>query len=119
MLKGRSLLEKGACLNVGDGKVIRVWQDPWLPREKNFFINLIKPVGSSINVVNDLILSQVKMWNIPLVRRLFNEEEADIVSRIPIAIHSRRDKWVWHPSPNEIFSVKSAYRLAQNVETSN
>ncbi|XP_058223297.1 uncharacterized protein LOC131333014 [Rhododendron vialii] len=46
-----------------------------------------------------------------LIKESFNEEEATVILSLPISTTQRRDRKVWHYSPNGVFTVKSAYCL--------
>ncbi|XP_042979840.1 uncharacterized protein LOC122310016 [Carya illinoinensis] len=47
-----------------------------------------------------------------ILRKVFMEEEVDLVSRIPISVSNAQDKLIWRCTKDGRFSVRSAYYLA-------
>ena len=67
---------------------------------------------SRIRWVNQLMLSDNKEWNVPLIRQIFYPFDADEICKLNIPSSEVGDCIAWHYEKNDIFSVKSAYRLA-------
>ncbi|KAL5803467.1 hypothetical protein ACOSQ3_031926 [Xanthoceras sorbifolium] len=53
-----------------------------------------------------------------LVQRCFDPEEANMILGIPLSLNPRLDSYCWNFDRNGFFSVKSAYRLALNLQGS-
>lgn len=60
----------------------------------------------------NLIVHNKAEWNIGLVRSVFLPHEAEAILCIPISPINQAEAQVWAKTPNGIFSVKSAYKVA-------
>ncbi|XP_058198477.1 uncharacterized protein LOC131313998 [Rhododendron vialii] len=107
----RELLNKGWRWQVCSGKDIRIWEDHWLPKPPAFKVSPSSVISSTITYVSDLIDNSTKTWKMQLIKESFNEEETTVILSLPISTTQRRDRKVWHYSPNGVFTVKSAYCL--------
>ncbi|KAK7833475.1 hypothetical protein CFP56_025618 [Quercus suber] len=54
-------------------------------------------------------------WKAERVQGCFIEEDADAILSIPLSLHRPKDRLIWVESPSGKFMVKSAYRLAYEV----
>ena len=68
-------------------------------------------MGFGENVAN-LITHDKAEWNGDLVRSIFLPFEVETILSIPISSMNSTDSQVWAKTPNGIFSVKSAYKVA-------
>ncbi|KAM3255382.1 hypothetical protein ACQJBY_048596 [Aegilops geniculata] len=110
ILKGIQLLKKGIIWRVGNGKTIKIWTDPWIPRGTTR--RPITPKGSQlVEKVADLINPITNQWDIQLVNQTFWAEDASLILRIPIQ-EDTCDFIAWHYDKRGAFSVKSAYKVA-------
>jgi hypothetical protein len=116
--KKKPLLEKGACFQVGDGKSINVWKDPWIPWLTGFKPKL-KNQSISLNplMVSSLINFNTKSWKTDQLIELFDEESILAIQKITIPIRSRPEKLIWVNDPKGAFTVKSAYKTNQASTT--
>jgi hypothetical protein len=114
----KKLLQKGLIWRVGDGNSIQIWHDPWLPVPSTFKVQSPVSVLSSDVYVRDLIDRDTRWWNISLVHDIFLQDEADLICGIPICPGRQGDRLEWVGTKNGIFSVKSAYHLAQGLSES-
>ncbi|CAK9165955.1 unnamed protein product [Ilex paraguariensis] len=73
----------------------------------NFRISSIKPADYEINLVEDVILRDMKVWNVNAMKQVIRSEEWEAISHIPIAKQMGTDKLVWDPSPKGVYNVKS------------
>lgn len=72
---GLELLKKGIIWRVGNGRSIRIWRDPWLPR--NFFRRPITRKGTCrLKWVSDLIGSDGE-WDAGRINQYFLPIDAD------------------------------------------
>ena len=114
----KSLIMKGACFIVGDGAVIDIWKDPWVPWLPNFFP---QPKYETINerlVVSCLINQSTRTWNVYKLKELFDEVSVKTITKIQIPYSPRPYRLVWILDPKGRFSVKSAFNCNQsNLET--
>lgn len=70
VLKGLELMKKGMIWRVGDGAGLKIWTDPWLPR--NHTRKPITPRGRNlITDVDELINPVTGTWDADLVKDIF------------------------------------------------
>lgn len=111
ILFGRELLAKGLRKEVGNGKSLNVWMDPWifdiaprLPLQRHFSVNLDLKV-------NDLINFEDRCWKRDLLEELFYPTDVELITkRNPVV--NMDDFWVWLHAKTGEYSVKSGYWLA-------
>ncbi|KAK1568237.1 hypothetical protein Q3G72_022047 [Acer saccharum] len=107
---GRSLLLKGLRWRVGNGRSIRVFHDPWLPRPSTF-----RPISSDPGFdlrVSDLIARNHMDWDHSKLNQFLLPIDRSIVTSIPISTSGGQDFLSWHYDKAGRYSVKSGYRLA-------
>jgi hypothetical protein len=68
--------------------------------------------------VADLIDQDTKRWNVELIQAKFMEEEAQVISSIPLNPLKFEDKLIWRCSANGDFSIRSAYHLGMELQES-
>ena len=103
------LLNKGVIKRVGDGSSINLWLDPWLPRDG--CRTPITPRGRIvITKVAELLDPVLGSWDSRLIDDTFFTQDANLIKAIPVH-DDIEDFWAWHPAPNGLFSVKTAYKL--------
>ena len=112
--KAKGLIRRGACYQVGDGKSIDVWMDPWIPWIEGF---KPKPKENSVNIntllVHNLINSNTKKWMVEKLTNLFDATTVEAIIKIIITSSTRHDKLIWIKDLKGRFSTKSAYRVSQ------
>lgn len=81
ILQAQEVIEKGAILRVGDGKLIDVWRHKWLPNLNHS--KIISPrVDLSVHRVCDLFYPDTRVWNPGRLENCLITWEADLVRRI-------------------------------------
>lgn len=114
-LATKPLLEEGLIWRVGIGKSIKIQLDKRLPQPSSC------KVQSKVNLfhVNEkvaiLIDHDTKQWYMARVSSTFSQEEANLISKIPISQCGSADKLIWKGTTNGIFSVRSAYYLQREI----
>ncbi|KAL6546504.1 hypothetical protein OROMI_022225 [Orobanche minor] len=116
IVAGRDLLMKGTIWRVGNFSRIRIWDEPWLPGEKDFHLVEQWKEESPDLVVRDLLLEDGCTWDRDFILTSFSEENAKRILSIPISGRSNRDVLSWAFSKNGLYSVKSGYELALNTK---
>jgi ribonuclease HI len=107
---GLDLLKKGLVWRVGNGRSIRIWRDPWLPRES--YMKVLTPRRKNrLRRVSELLDAQGN-WNEALVRETFYQVDSDIIMKIKPSQRLGDDILAWQPEKSGHFSVRSAYKLA-------
>ena len=108
---GRSIWKK-----IGDGKSTNIWEDSWIPNNKEGKPTTVKPQNCSLHKVEELITNF--RWNRHLIFKTFNGKDAEEILKIPISLAGRADCSYWIASNNGNYSVKSAYKLLSKRENS-
>ena len=67
--------------------------------------------------VCDLIDGDRMEWKEHLIHQVFLPQDVDAILSIPLNTHGARDCLIWAESKNGKFTVRSAYRLAQEIST--
>ena len=117
-MAAQHLVKKGIQWNVGNGDLIRVWGDKWLPSPSTFKITSPRQFLHTEIRVSELISHDVAAWKTQVIDTIFLPNEADLIKSIPPSSHLPKDKLVWAAIPNDLFIVQSAYRLAMEESRS-
>ena len=106
------MLNHGLVWRVGNGELIDIWRDKWLPGPGINFIPyaLAEPLVSR---VAELIDPASRSWNYGLVQNLFHSFEAEAILSIPINFRLPEDSLFWKFSKQGEFEVKSGYFVAR------
>lgn len=87
-----------------------MFSDPWISRETSF-----KPILPRPKEAGDLkvaaLINETGTWNVSLLKDLLWDEDAAIITNIPICKTMDKDDWIWHYSKNGLFSAWSAYKI--------
>ncbi|WVZ62096.1 hypothetical protein U9M48_011881 [Paspalum notatum var. saurae] len=109
IVHGLELVKKGVVWRIGSGDKIRIWRDPWLPREFSFRpMGKIRPCG--LKWVEQLIDKSRMTWKEDNVQKYFSSSDCEV------PVHPMEDILAWHKEKNGVFSVRSAYRLALRLQ---
>ncbi|CAN0900673.1 Putative ribonuclease H protein At1g65750 [Linum grandiflorum] len=85
---------------------------PWLPgQEPRCPTPRTGTIYSGPTLVSDLFTNG--RWNLELLRNHFSPTSVALIRSIPLPLEPAPDCWIWHFSPNGIFSTSSAFRYAQ------
>ena len=72
--------------------------------------------GNQIKMVYELLKEGSKEWDIELLRRLFLPQDVEAILSTPINDLVAIDRMIWVEDKKGRFTVKSAYRLAREIE---
>ncbi|KAL4271646.1 hypothetical protein GQ457_13G013030 [Hibiscus cannabinus] len=86
-----------------------IWEDKWVPSLPNFKISSLRPDGTGIYLVKQLINRSETSWNIPLLHSLFSRQEVRAIVQIPVCSQTLPDILVWHYSNSGEYTVKLGY----------
>ena len=105
-----SLVRGGAGVRVGLGDAVNVLEDPWLPVDMPF----VETRGDWLvgKTVAQLMVPGQLEWDLELLRDVFTERDATIISSIPLD-HGDSDSWYWRLEKKGFYNVQSAYRHTQ------
>jgi hypothetical protein len=105
----KNILAEGACMMVGNGDNILVWEDPWIPDCPS----LLPKAKEGSHPENFLVVSQLftqnKMnWDVNMLRNIFDEDTVSAIQNIPLVSSAQEDRWVWTRTTTVNFIVKFA-----------
>ena len=115
-MAAQHLVKRGLRWQVGDGRSIWVWQDQWLTTRSTYRVVTPERHGNQIKMVRDLLKDEGMEWDIELVRGLFLPQDAEAILIIPISESDAKDRMVWAKDKKGKFTIRSAYRLAREIE---
>lgn len=112
---GLELLKEGLIWRVGNGRRIHISRDQWIPHKTGLrMAEFIR--RSRLRWVNQLIHPDTNTWNTNLVRNIFHPFDVDEICNIWLPTISMEDHVAWHYDKTGMFTVKSAYKLADSLK---
>ncbi|KAK1645940.1 hypothetical protein QYE76_063745 [Lolium multiflorum] len=112
---GLELIKEGIITRVGNGKSVNIWRDNWLPRDYNLKVTPGK-TNTRVRRVNQLLRNGSNEWNEDLVKKVCYSQDVKWILKLKLPITACEDLVAWHYEQSGVFSVKSAYRLAYNLQ---
>ena len=111
ILKARKVILFGARWGIGDGSLVKIFKDSWLPGAQSS--KVLSPVSilSEEAMVDQLINRDSRWWNSALVDLIFIPSEAQLIKSIPVCLSVQRDFLVWLHSRTGMYQVCSGYHL--------
>ena len=109
------VIQRGTRWKVGNGKMIHIWDDKWLPTPSTYKVISHRQDFNDYPMVSSLIDVDSKCWKIDLIRELFLPFEAETILKIPLSFSLPDDKIIWVGNRRGEFSIKSAYHIAVNI----
>ena len=109
------VIRKGTRWRVGNGKLIHIWEDKWLPTPSTY--KVISPPNNNpeFPMVSSLIDPTTKWWKVDMLRATFLLFEAKTILRIPLSHNLPEDKIIWLGNSCGKFTVKGAYHIAHKL----
>ena len=116
-MAAQDLVKEGIMWRVGNGRVVKVWGDRWLPGSSSHGVIFPRLFLHEDTRVGELIDTEVICWKSSMVDSIFLPLKAEAVKSIPLSVHSPPDKLVWAETANGKFTVKSGYHLAVRISS--
>ena len=113
ILWSRDLIENGSFWRIGNGKLIKIFKDSWLPSPEGR-INSPALYLSPESTVDSLINVALGWWNINLIDLCFYPPEATLIKSLPLCSIPLPDTLVWRAEKSGCYSVKLGYKLLCN-----
>ncbi|KAH9799959.1 reverse transcriptase domain-containing protein [Citrus sinensis] len=114
ILWGRTVIQKGSRWRIGSGNKVQVHNSNWIPRPETF-----RPI-SSPTIPNEAVVSELidsnQNWNVIKVFQHFIKEDAELITSIPLPRRPKPDQIMWHYDKQGNYTVKSGYRIAQQIK---
>lgn len=111
ILKGRDVISKRVQQGVGNGALIRIYHDNWLPNPYNK--RMVSPrdfLGNDAQVFV-LIDNEHRCWLQEAIDNIFLPHKAVAIKSIPFSLRVCEDKLFWPHSPDGKYSVRSTYKV--------
>ena len=116
LMAAQALVRRGMRWQVWDGERIQVWKDKWLPNPSTYKVVTPENLGPGVTWVRDIIDGDRMEWRADLIRQTFMPQDVDAILNIPLSANRARDRLIWAGTKNGKFSVRSAYKMAQETE---
>ncbi|RLN15823.1 hypothetical protein C2845_PM02G17800 [Panicum miliaceum] len=102
-------------LEGGQWKSIRIWRDPWIPRELSLRVTT-RQGRCRLKWVSELLDLDGREWDFDKLIHIFNPEDVEEISKIKIPAPSSEAFIAQHMEKTGIFTVRSAYNLALRIK---
>ncbi|XP_058760148.1 uncharacterized protein LOC131633450 [Vicia villosa] len=96
---------------IGDGRNIKVMNEPWIRGDREGCLRAPQNQGVYNITVNDLLIPNVKQWNMRVLCDLFDNTVVKDIMQVPLAEEVVEDRLVWKDEANGNYSVRSGYRI--------
>ena len=106
------VIKRGTRWRVGNGKMIHIWEDKWLPTLTTHKICSPQQDIGDFPMVSSLIDEDIRCWKVDKVKRQFLPFEAETILNIPLSYNLPKDSIIWMRNKCGVFFVKSAYHVA-------
>jgi hypothetical protein len=113
----RELLAKGLMWRVGNGHRINIWGDNWVPIPSTYRIYSPPKLLTMESKVRELFDNEHTGWDRNKLEQNFFGEEIEAILSIRISQIDQPDVQIWRCTNTGIFSMKSTYHLAMEMET--
>jgi hypothetical protein len=110
-MSSQVLLKEGLIWRIGNGCSVQIWGDRWLPSPTTYAVQSPKKLLPDDAKVCDLIDSETNKWDQSLIQSIFSQEEAEVISTIPLSKYGQPDLLLWRGTSTGVFTVRSAYHM--------
>ncbi|XP_019150981.1 PREDICTED: uncharacterized protein LOC109147777 [Ipomoea nil] len=109
IIASQDLVRSGCRLRIGNGRMTRVWDHPWLPDSHDPFVHSDQPAQHPDLMVADLINYDQGIWNQELISQIFIPRDAGLILQTPVCVDFK-DDWYWTGDIRGMYTVKNGYR---------
>ena len=109
------VLRSGTRWRVGNGRLIHIWDDIWLPNPLTYKVISTPCPLEDYPMVSSLIDPVTRWWKMETVCDLFFPFEARMILKIPLNCNLPEDKLIWMGNKKVEVIVKSAYFIANKL----
>ena len=118
IFKALEVIRSGTRWRVGNGKLIHIWEDKWLPTPTTYKVISPPQPLDDFPMVFALINGETRRWKMDMVKSLFLPFEEETILNIPLSYNLPKDKIIWVGNKKGEFTIKSTYYIALNVLSS-
>lgn len=112
LLWGKEVLNKGIGWHFGNGDLICVHIDNWLPGVTYFKLFQPRIIPPHLIKVSNVIDNRSSSWNTSPSKQYINSFDYVRILKIPLPSIPAQDKLAWLPAKDSIYIVKRGYQLA-------
>ncbi|KAK1660876.1 hypothetical protein QYE76_049035 [Lolium multiflorum] len=105
---GLQLLKKWAIWRVGNGASIRVWRDPWIPRDSGRYPRSAQG-RCRFRWVSDFLLPDGQ-WNEQRLMQYFSQDDVADILKIKTSRRNEDDFIAWYPDKRDVIKGKMVVR---------
>jgi hypothetical protein len=110
ILAGVTTFKRGYIWRIGNGEIINIWRDPWIPSSPSR--KVLSPRGGTVYTkVCELINPVTNQWDEYLLRNIFAEIDVRRILQIPLHSHGFEDFVAWGATSHGRYTVRSGYYL--------
>ncbi|KAL6499222.1 hypothetical protein OROHE_026250 [Orobanche hederae] len=96
---------------VGDGRRIKVWNNPWLMDDETAFVQTPCPIGYEDMCVQELMEEDTRYWDEEQLGALLLPDDIRRILQTPIGPPGSVDKIIWSPVRTGICTDKLVYKV--------
>lgn len=111
IMSAKDLVQRGVRWRVGNGNQIRIYKDGWIPANPGFKVRSPRISLHENPKVEDIIITDLHIWNRDLIFQEFENEEDIYIVSIPISGGDLEDTRIWQFEKDGVYSVRSAYHI--------
>lgn len=111
MLHGRDLLVRSLRKEIGNGKTLNVWTDPWCDFGERWNPWMMNPIINLEMKVSDLINQETGVWRRDVLEANFFPGDVDIILKKKTVV-TVEDFWCWKYYRSGEYTVRSGNWLA-------
>lgn len=108
ILYGRDLVKQRMRFVIGNGEIVDMWTDPWIPDHPPRSPRPLLQNPAKVKVSN-LFSADKNQWDEGKLREFVDPEDVVKILSIKISSKAQQDLMGWHYNEDGIFSVKSGY----------
>ncbi|BFG16218.1 hypothetical protein CerSpe_024920 [Prunus speciosa] len=109
ILWGRELFSRSLQWRIGDGRLVKIYIDQWVPHHLTF--NVQSSPCLLVDSRASALITASGHWNVFEIYSLFTFLEAELILSIPLSCDTG-DCRIWHFTRNSRYTVKSGYWYA-------
>ncbi|CAL1377510.1 unnamed protein product [Linum trigynum] len=121
ILFGHQLLESGLRWQIGNCQKAPLLTSSWIPQQHPLhpvYNPCVVPDGEGLKV-EEVIQQGEGRWDDKKLSQWFDPVTCKAIKTIPLSRQNIEDKLIWHPTSDGIFTVKSSYYVAVNLDRQN
>ncbi|CAK8571882.1 unnamed protein product [Lathyrus sativus] len=113
--KAKEVLSLGCRWSIGDGSHIKVMNEHWLRGKREGCLSGSQKEDVYNITVRNLMLPNVKQWNMQVIRELFDLEDAKEILQVSLLEDIKEDIMIWKEEQYGNYSVCSEYKLWRSL----